>query len=98
MEVLVLWKYPPGNSFSNGVVPAVTPLSSTVAPEGLLVICSFSAEARQGQTSSSRIAERQIREREAMQDLARRIDPIITYHVIMLLKQENEEVGLGLLL
>src|SRR5229473_1678659 len=66
MDVLVLWKLPPGKSFSNGVVPTTTPSSSTMAPEGLLVIWSLSAKIGAGQASRNKAAQRVSSEREAI--------------------------------
>jgi len=53
-------------SFSKGVAPTATPSSSTVAPGGLLVICSLSAKTRDGQHSRNKAAQRVSSEREAL--------------------------------
>src|SRR5712691_13250415 len=75
MDVLVLRKYPPGKSFSNGVVPTTTPSSSTAAPGGVLVICSLSALAREGQATRTKAAQRASSEREAISGPRREDEP-----------------------
>src|SRR5229473_6024517 len=78
MDVLVLWKLPPGKSFSNGVVPTTTPSSSTMAPEGLLVIWSLSAKIGAGQASRNKTAQRVSSEREAIRGPRREDEPVFS--------------------
>src|SRR5258707_7084312 len=80
-EVRVLWKKPPGYSFSNGVVHMLTPSISTVAPAGLLAIRSLSAKACAGHASRKKTAQTCSFEWEAMSKPPRRMNPRYYYHI-----------------
>src|SRR5260370_37412139 len=59
-------------------MPTATPSSSTVAPEGLLVIWSLSAKIGAGQASTNKAAQRVSSERKAIRGPRREDEPVFS--------------------
>lgn len=82
IAVRVRRKYPPGYSFSKGVLPTTCPSISTVASGGVLVIFSVSAgaAAQESAAQSAAPAHRIVREEDIGRAVVRD-DPAAYYHV-----------------